>query len=266
MNKPIVCYLYTSFDNINSLQDFKKNYLKFDSGINHELIICFKLLTSQQIQDTIGELNGINFKTYIDPNDINDFDFGTYKRIAKLNKDKQIFFLNSHSYPICDNWLLKLINNSGNDSLIGTSASCESLLDSFSLKKKYKIFSYLFKKNALKKKFSSFPSPHIRTSSFLINANLFLDYLKDMTITSKEDAWEIESGKKSLTNYFKRKNLNIYVVNSDGKKFEENNWKLSETYNYLNQSKSIISDKHTRKYDSLDIKEKLISQMKIWGE
>ena len=92
MNKPIVCYLYTSFDNINSLQDFKKNYLKFDSGINHELIICFKLLTSQQIQDTIGELNGINFKTYIDPNDINDFDFGTYKRIAKLNKDKQIFF------------------------------------------------------------------------------------------------------------------------------------------------------------------------------
>ncbi len=266
MNKLLVCYLYTSFDDINSLQNFKKNYLKFDSGINHELIICFKLLKSQQIQDIVSQLNGINFKTFIDPNNKNDFDFGTYKRIAELNKNSQIFFLNSHSYPICDKWLFKLAHNSSNDSLIGTSASCESLLDSFKLKKKYKIFSYLFKKNALKKRFNSFPSPHIRTSSFLINANLFLDYLKDIKISSKEDAWEIESGKNSLTNYFKSNNLNIYVVNSEGDKFNENNWKLSETYNYFNKSKSIISDKHTRKYDALDIKEKLISRIKVWGE
>ena len=41
--------------------------------------------------------------------------------------------------------------------------------------------------------------------------------------------------------------------------------KLSETYNYFNQSKSIISDKHTRKYESLNNKEKFISRMNVWG-
>ena len=42
-----------------------------------------------------------------------------------------------------------------------------------------------------------------------------------------------------MTNFFKKKRFNIYVVNSDGNKFTENQWKFSETYNYLNQSKSL---------------------------
>jgi len=40
---------------------------------------------------------------------------------------------------------------------------------------------------------------------------------------------------------------------------------LSETYNYLEQQKSIISDKHTRKYLSLNSQEKNESQIKTWG-
>ena len=42
-------------------------------------------------------------------------------------------------------------------------------------------------------------------------------------------------------------------------------WKLSETYNYYEKSKSIISDKHTRKYDELgNENDKLISRRKVW--
>ena len=68
-----------------------------------------------------------------------------------------------------------------------------------------------------------------------------------------------------MTNHFKKKNFNIYVVNSDGNKFDENNWKSSETYNYFKKSKSIISDKHTRKYEALNEEDKLISRLKVWG-
>ena len=114
-------------------------------------------------------------------------------------------------------------------------------------------------------KFRKFPNPHIRTSSFLLNGKKFLDYISNKKIFSKEKTWEIESGKMSLFNYFKKKNYTIYIVNSDGDKFIENNWKLSETYNYFKQSKSIISDKHTRKYDSLNEKDKLLSRKKVWG-
>ena len=99
----------------------------------------------------------------------------------------------------------------------------------------------------------------------MINGKKFLDYIYNKEIYSKEDAWEIESGKNSLTNYFKNDNCNMYIINSDGDKFIEKDWKLSETYNYLNQSKSVISDQHTRKYNVLNDNDKLLSQKKVWG-
>ena len=74
-----------------------------------------------------------------------------------------------------------------------------------------------------------------------------------------------ESGFNSLTNFFKKNNYPILVINSEGKKFSEKDWKFSETYNFLNQSKSIISDKHTRKYLMLNDKEKKPHQINTWG-
>ena len=85
-------------------------------------------------------------------------------------------------------------------------------------------------------------------------------------IKSKENTWEIESGKMSLTSFFKKKNYPVYIVNSDGKKFTEANWMYSETYCYSKQSKSIISDKHTRKYLSLSEEDRISSQIEVWGK
>ena len=84
-------------------------------------------------------------------------------------------------------------------------------------------------------------------------------------INNKEDTWRIESGKDSLTNYFEINKFDFFIVNSDGHKFEKNQWMLSETFNYLEQAKSIISDKHTRKYLSLSKKDKYQNQIKTWG-
>ena len=265
-NKPVVCYLFTCFDKIDYIISFKNHYLKFNAGVDHDLIICFKLLNSDQISNITKELSNLKFNNFIDPHTKNDFDFGSYKRIANIYSDRQILFLNSHSYPICDNWLLKLMNYSDKKTLIGTSASYESVLSSVKLKKKFKIISYLLRKFIFKRKFSSFPNPHLRTSSFLVNGEVFFDYVKDIKVQNKEDTWEIESGKNSLTNFFKYKNYNIFVVNSDGKKFTENDWIYSETYCYAKQLKSIISDKHTRKYLSLSEEEKNFSQLKVWGK
>ena len=264
-NIPIVCYLFTCFDEISSLKEFIKNYKKYSSGVNHKLIICFKLLDRSKINDFENIMINIDFTPYIDPVKINDFDLGSYKRVAENYPLNQILFLNSHSYPICDNWLSKLIKYSNYNTLIGTTASNESILDSIKLKKKHKILSHILKKIYYKMRFNAFPNPHIRTTGFLINGKKFLDYINNKKIYSKEDAWEIESGKNSLTNYFKNDNCNIYIINSDGDKFIEKDWKLSETYNYLNQSKTIISDKHIRKYNVLNDNDKLLSQKKVWG-
>ena len=173
--------------------------------------------------------------------------------------------MNSHSYPLKKNWLSKILFYYKEKTLIGTSASYESLLTSLKFKKVHKFFSYLIKLIIYKKKFKSFPNPHIRTSSFLIKGEDFISFIKTKKITNKEDAWFIESGLSGLTNYFKRKRFNIFVINSDGHKFTENNWKFSETYNYLKQSKSLISDKHTRKYLKLSNQKRLTTSYNSWG-
>ena len=172
IKKPIISYLFTKFDKIDTLLNFKNNYLKYDSGHTHDLLICFKLFKEKDLREVRRNLKELNYILFIDEETNNDYDFGSYKRIAKRYKDRDIFFLNSHSYPICHKWLSKLMKFYNKNTLIGTSASNESMIDSIILKKKYKILSYLYKKFNYSRKFKTFPNPHIRTSSFLIKPSL----------------------------------------------------------------------------------------------
>ena len=47
--KILVSYLFTKFDQEESINAFKKNYLKFSSGYNHDLLICFKMIDEKKI-------------------------------------------------------------------------------------------------------------------------------------------------------------------------------------------------------------------------
>ena len=265
MHNNLVCYLFTKFDELNSIKEFVKHYKKHPSGSKHTLLICYKLLDIKNIISLRKILGKIKYKEFIDPVMINDYDFGSYSRIAKLYPVSKIFFLNSHSYPIKNYWLKILLTHYKSKTFIGTSASNESLLTSLKFKKIHKIISFLIKFFKFKKRFKPFPNPHIRTSSFLIKGADFISFIKNKKIICKEDAWFMESGLGGLTNYFKKKNYNVFVINSDGLKFTESNWKLSETYNYLNQSKSLISDKHTKKYLKLSNQKQLFASYNSWG-
>ena len=266
LSNKIVCYLFTKFDKHEKLINFIKQYKKNKSGLNHTLVICYKLLDTKEIIKTRKYLKNIKYIEFIDPIKKNDWDFGSYKRVSKLFFNKEILFLNSHSYPICNNWLKKLFLFKKKNTVIATTASYESLVDSIKLKNKFhKIIRYLIRKYRFKKNFDEFPNPHIRTSSFLINSKIFYNFIKLKPLKNKEDTLMIESGKNSLTKYLKRKGITTYVVNSDGKKFDEKNWKKSDTYCYFNKNKSIISDKHSRKYLRLSNYEKQIIQSQVWG-
>ena len=264
--KNLVLYLFTKYDDVISLLNFIKNYTQRPAGKKHKLLICFKLINKKKLLFLESLLKSINYIKFIDPYKYNDFDFGSYKRVALLYPKYNILFLNSHSYPNTDMWLNKLLKYFEDKTLIATSASYESLYTSLKLKKFYKIFSYLKIKLDYKNKFYPFPNPHIRTANFLIKGSDFLKFIRNKKIVNKEDAWQIESGKNSLTDFFNQKNYKIFIVNSDCDKFTLNNCKFSETFNYRNQKKCIISDKHTRKYiKSANFKKKLF-EFNTWGE
>lgn len=112
----------------------------------------------------------------------------------------------------------------------------------------------------------SFPNPHIRTTGFLINSNEFIEFMKSKRIKSKLQSFLIESGNNSLTNFFKRKKYDIFIVNKDGQKFSLQEMRKSYTFAYKKQNKFLISDNHIRNYLKLSKKEKIKRSKHVWGK
>ena len=92
IKKPLISYLFTKFDKMDSLINFKENYLKHDSGHIHDLLICFKLFKEEDLRVVKENLKELDYIPFIDEETKNDYDFGSYKRIAEKYKDRDIFF------------------------------------------------------------------------------------------------------------------------------------------------------------------------------
>lgn len=260
----LIVYLFTKFDKLIYLKKFIKHYNKYKPGCRHKLLICLKLIQANKIKKIRKILNKTKYLEFIDHANQNDFDFGSYGRVAKKFKKKIIYFMNSHSYPIKNNWLKIMFKFYKSKTILGSSASNESILTSLRLKRIFKIFSHIKRYAKFKKKFDPFPNAHLRTANFLISSKDFLLFNRNRYYKTKEDAWFSESGKKGITNFFKNKGFKILVVNSDLKSFDETNWMFSETYCFNKQNKLLISDQHTRKYEKLSIRDKKKTERKVW--
>ena len=265
--KIIVNYLISKYDNKNNLKNFFFYYKKFNAGYPHKLIITFK---NFEKNDKIFNFNCLKFnkhEKFIDYKLFNDFDWGSYKRLAEKFQSSIFFFMNCHSYPIKKNWLKYFVKNYKKNSLLGPAGSYESLsseaLKGAYSKNRIKSLKYFFTNFIY---FPIFPNPHVRSSSFMISGKNFLNLeLNKKYRFKKFGTWINESGRNGMTNNFKNKGFKYYIINSDGKKFFKNNWKLSETFCYKEQSKLLISDKFSRLYKKSSKLKKKIIEKKVWG-
>ena len=263
--KILIVYVFSKFDPIERLTEFSKFYKKYDSGISHKLLICFKLLNNSKLYKCREILNDIKYIEYIDNSLVNDYEFKTMERAIKPYINHLVLFLISHCQPNKINWLKTIYNSYEEKSFIGISGSHESMFTSLKFKKFWKIFYNLNNFLFFKKNFKSFPNPHIRLPAFFLKQSDFLEFVKNKNYKNKKDAWITEAGKSGMTNYFKKNNFNIFVINSDGKKFKLNDMKYSETYCYKNQDKLLISDRHTRNFLKLNDLEKVKAETRNWG-
>ena len=93
-----------------------------------------------------------------------------------------------------------------------------------------------------------------------------LEFINDKFVDTKLKSFLIESGYNSLTNFFLKKNYNIFIVNRNGEKFSLNKMKDSQTFAYANQDKFLISDNHIRKYLTFSNKNKIAKSKQVWGK
>lgn len=265
-----VVYLANNKEGISSFKRFLKYYNIYKSGLKHNLIICFKNFYDEKSTARWKKVinKKIKYKLYFDDYKIDDYDWGSYRRIAKNNKNKIILFLNSHSYPIKNNWLKLIAKHYAKKSLVGCTASYASLSSSFFSYPKY------YRMNFLKCliygffnlfRFPIFPNPHIRSNAFLIKGSDFLSLKLPIIFQHKLQTNMSESGWLGMTRQLKKKKFRIILANSKGEGYLEPTWIKSGTFSYKKQDNLIISDNRTRIYKSSSFENKKKEQKFHWG-
>jgi hypothetical protein len=266
MKKIKVLYLSSKYTKTINLKNFIKNYKKFKPGLNHELIICFKNLDLIELRKRKNILKKIRYTEYIDPSKKNDHEWGSIGRVSKEFNPSIIFYINDYSYPIKENWLKIIFSKYKKKRIIGCSASMSSwATNSYYRHFKDNYFTYLYKYIYFNFFIPKFPNPHLRANGLLFHSSDYLEFINNKTIENKGKSLILESGNKSFTNFFRSKKYGIFVINSDGKLFKEHEWKISNTFAYKEQEKLLISDKDTRGYLDLNIKQKKKKQVMVWG-
>lgn len=230
--------------NINVVEKFFDSYREKKAGIQHSLTIIVKNCTVQnslkKIQHIASEFNA---KIIELPDD--GWDFGAYFRAAKIIDSELCFFCGGYVQILTDNWLSKFYNAFKQDNSVKLVGAMGSWGDS---------------------KQERFPNYHIRTTAFMIDRKLILDYANSHKFPeTKEDTYEIEHGKTSLTNFILTKGYKAVVVNSDGKVFFPEDWIESKTFRCPERPKSMFADRHTAMYDISDDNHREFLERNSWG-
>lgn len=265
---------------ISEVEKFLESYNAHPAGIEHKLIILATNWTDRNLFKKLCELTEANNAQIIElPSD--GLDFGAYFRFTKKSKADYIFFLGSSINILADNWLINSYQSFKDSKvkLAGPMGSWESpeylitknflnLINSsvnFYFKVK-KIIRFIFSNfRYIKLKPLEFPNYHIRTSAFMIERNIFLNYIKETKFPkTKYDTYQIEHGRKSLTKFVLNNGYNAVVVNSEGEIFDPENWIESQTFRTLKDCKSYFSDKQTRLYQEANIRKKRKLQILAW--
>lgn len=266
--KPIVMYLAYEPYGISYLKKFLENYKKFNSGYKHELLICFKKFKNIKSINKWSKIVPFKFTKFIDKEIKNDFDIGSYFRVAKKYRNRKVLFLDTHTIPLVKNWLFFFIKNYEKKSVIGATGSYASIPSIF--------FEFYFKQHTKFQqlrwglqhmlKVKLFPNPHIRTTGFFMSAADFLSLTFDKNkLTKKIETNYFEGGRNGMSQQLISRGFKLFIINSDNKKFLIPDWPKSQTYCCKNQEKLIFGDNRTNEYAAAnkEIRKKL--RKIVWG-
>ena len=266
--KPLVAYIAYEPYGIEYLERFLNNYKKFNSGYDHDLLICFKQFKDNNKIKMWEDRISINYLKFDDSNQNNDFDIGSYFRIAEKYYKRCILFLDTHTRPITNNWLKIFTNHYSEKKIIGATASYASLSSQF-LKFYYPQHTKFQQlrwglKHLINVKL--FPNPHIRTTGFFMKASdlLLLNFDRSKFIKKIETNY-FEGGRNGLSNISIQNGFELLVVNCANQAFKLSDWSKSQTFCTGNQEKLIFIDNRTEEYTnaSFDIKKKMTKS--TWG-
>ncbi|OBH16202.1 hypothetical protein [Mycobacterium sp. E3247] len=234
------------------LERFLESYRAHHAGTPHRLLVVFKGYAQEDAlikEEAYARSFGAD-TLRLARDDL--FDIGAYRESASVIESRYVAFFNSFSEIVADEWLARLhcgIRQQG-VGLVGATGSWESHASAALQRIRARslptdLINWLY----VWRLFPHFPNPHIRTTGFIIQRDIFLG-LKGAETRSKQLAYVFESGWAGMTRQIERQGLKILVAGRDGQYFEKKDWPESGTYCADGQSNLIVQDNHTRKYDT----------------
>jgi hypothetical protein len=269
--------------------------------MDHDLNVIFKGFPDRESLDRGRSLFDKFQITSIELDD-SGYDIGSYVKAARIVRNRRIFFLNTFSQILADNWLehfdraldrpgIGLVGATG--SWAANTAGYEATIR-FIIRRALGLPAQLYQnvehsraddnsshaeqsgKPSLKQylsapfeyllrlyRYGRYPNPHIRTNAFMMDRSCFLS-LDFPSFERKSDTYKFESGRRSMTKQLLMKNLKSLVVDRGGNVYGASEWKLSSTFRTDEQENLIIADNRTTDYAQASPKHREYLEKLTW--
>ncbi len=279
-----IVYLYRYAEGEAPVRKFLESYNRHTAGIRHDLHVILKGFPNQSTLAAARALFGSLAINMIEVDDVG-YDIGSYLIAARAVANERLMFLNTFSEILADNWLSlfdKALDMPG-IGLVGATGSWQSGSSGYeaAVFKALRRFRFLRASQKSDDKddeiaaaaasgalnvakvlrnvprmalyplrlyqFGRYPNPHIRTNAFMMRRDLLLA-LRHIDIKRKMNAYEFESGRRSLTKQVIARGFAPVVVDRYGKLYVWEDWRSSSTFWTKDQANLLVADNQTRNY------------------
>lgn len=285
-----------------ALQRFVASYREHPAGVDHELVVVYKGFPDEAGKAAArAALEGVAHLTL----DVDDtgFDIAAYQQAVMRLPHDCFCFCNSFSEILAPGWLEMLHRHAAREDvgIAGCTGSYQSnfspllwhyadavrrlraeraaaargspwpwvgwpqALASMPPYRRWRYFVGLpIRALPYWPEWPAFPNYHVRTNSFMIRRDIATRVRWPATPT-KVDAYKFESGRRSLTRQVTTTGLRAVVVGRDGRAYDLDAWRESETFWTGDQANLLVADNQTRDYACGDAARRAELKGHAWG-
>ena len=284
---------------------FADSYREHSAGLDHTLVVLLNGFEpgSGAVDRVRGALEGCEHETLLLDEPLRDL--AAYRVAAEQLTPGHCCFLNSYSTVLADDWLAKLDgaltpgvgiagatgswnsarsnalhllglpgayrgvfadrawyrtqsrrvadDGSGTSALAGAMARppLRYLRTSYSLARSLALF-------------RPFPASHVRTNAFVIRTET-MRRLRFWPLRNKMRAWQLESGRGSITEQVVSGGLEAVIVGRDGRCYGPSEWADSDIFWQADQAELLVADNQTERYRLGDRDLRILLSKMAWG-
>ena len=112
--------------------------------------------------------------------------------------------------------------------------------------------------------FRPFPASHVRTNAFVIRTET-MRRLRFWPLRNKMRAWQLESGRGSITEQVVSGGLEAVIVGRDGRCYGPSEWADSDIFWQADQAELLVADNQTERYRLGDRDLRILLSKVAWG-